>query len=65
MHDAYTHISQGGIYLFELFQEYTANVSLVVIGFFEVITVAYIYGVLSKNNFHMFYCSILTMILSL
>ncbi|CAF1258043.1 unnamed protein product [Rotaria sordida] len=34
----------GGIYLFELFQEYTANISLVFIGFFEVITVTYIYG---------------------
>ncbi|CAF0763036.1 unnamed protein product [Adineta ricciae] len=34
----------GGIYLFEVFQEYTANISLVFIGFFEVITVAYIYG---------------------
>ncbi|CAF3280628.1 unnamed protein product [Rotaria socialis] len=34
----------GGIYLFSLFQEYTANISLVVIGFFEVVTVAYVYG---------------------
>ncbi|CAM4839307.1 unnamed protein product [Rotaria magnacalcarata] len=34
----------GGIYLFELFQEYTANISLVFIGFFEVISIAYIYG---------------------
>ncbi|CAF4127459.1 unnamed protein product [Rotaria socialis] len=34
----------GGIYLFELFQEYTANISLVFIGFFEVVSIAYIYG---------------------
>jgi hypothetical protein len=35
---------EGGIYLFELFQEYTANISLVFIGFFEVTSIAYIYG---------------------
>ncbi|CAF1230667.1 unnamed protein product [Adineta steineri] len=34
----------GGYFLFELFQEYTANISLVFIGFFEVVAVAYIYG---------------------
>ncbi|CAF0915793.1 unnamed protein product, partial [Didymodactylos carnosus] len=33
----------GGIYLFELLQEYSANISLVVVGLFEVIAVAYIY----------------------
>jgi hypothetical protein len=37
-------IIQGGIYLFELLNEYAANVSMVVVGFFEVYTVAYIYG---------------------
>ena len=42
--------SKGGIYLFELFQEYTANISLVVIGFFEVVTVAYIYGKFHVEN---------------
>ncbi len=42
---------QGGIYLFELFQEYTANTSLVLVGFFEVVTVAYIYGLFFFNNF--------------
>ncbi|CAF1682399.1 unnamed protein product, partial [Adineta ricciae] len=35
---------RGGIYLFELLMEYAANVSMVVVGFFEVYTVAYIYG---------------------
>lgn len=35
---------QGGIYLFDLFQEYSANISMLVVGFFEVIVVAYIYG---------------------
>ncbi|CAF1391258.1 unnamed protein product [Adineta steineri] len=34
----------GGIYLFELLMEYAANVSMVVVGFFEVYTIAYIYG---------------------
>lgn len=34
----------GGIYLFEIFQEYTANTSLVFIGFFEVVVIALIYG---------------------
>jgi len=34
----------GGIYLFELLNEYAANVSLIVVGFFEVFVVAYIYG---------------------
>jgi len=34
----------GGIYLFELLNEYAANVSMIVVGFFEVYTVAYIYG---------------------
>jgi SNF family Na+-dependent transporter len=38
----------GGIYLFTLVSEYAANLSLIVIGFFEVITVAYVYGF---NNF--------------
>jgi hypothetical protein len=42
---------QGGIYLFELFQEYTANISLVLIGFFEVTTVAYIYGLFFYESF--------------
>jgi hypothetical protein len=37
-------IIQGGIYLFELLNEYEATVSLIVVGFFEVFTVAYIYG---------------------
>ncbi|CAF2880027.1 unnamed protein product [Rotaria sp. Silwood2] len=39
---------RGGIYLFTLVSEYAANLSLVVIGFFEVITIAYVYGF---NNF--------------
>ncbi|CAF2456317.1 unnamed protein product [Rotaria sp. Silwood2] len=34
----------GEIYLFDLFFEYAANVSIIVVGFFEVYTVAYIYG---------------------
>ncbi|CAF3583322.1 unnamed protein product, partial [Rotaria sp. Silwood2] len=34
---------RGGIYLFTLVSEYAANLSLVVIGFFEVITIAYVY----------------------
>ena len=41
---------QGGIYLFELLNEYAANVSMVVVGFFEVYTVAYIYGLLCEEN---------------
>ncbi|CAF4518695.1 unnamed protein product, partial [Rotaria sp. Silwood2] len=34
----------GGIYLFELLNQYAANLSMIVIGFFEVYTIAYIYG---------------------
>ncbi|CAF0976103.1 unnamed protein product [Didymodactylos carnosus] len=34
----------GGYYWFELLQEYAANLSMIVVGFIEVITVAYIYG---------------------
>ncbi|CAF3552794.1 unnamed protein product [Rotaria sp. Silwood1] len=34
----------GGIYLFELLNQYAANVSMIVVGFFEVYTIAYIYG---------------------
>ena len=41
---------QGGIYLFELLNEYAANVSMVVVGFFEVYTVAYIYGSLCSST---------------
>jgi hypothetical protein len=37
-------VSQGGIYLFELLNEYAANISLIVVGFFEVFTIVYIYG---------------------
>ncbi len=37
---------QGGIYLFELLMEYAANLSMIVVGFFEVYTIAYIYGTL-------------------
>jgi hypothetical protein len=32
------------MYLFELLNQYAANVSMVVVGFFEVYTIAYIYG---------------------
>ncbi|CAF4087060.1 unnamed protein product [Rotaria socialis] len=34
----------GGIYFFELLQEYSANTSMLVVGFFEVIVISYIYG---------------------
>ncbi|CAF3820110.1 unnamed protein product [Adineta steineri] len=34
----------GGIYLYDLLSEYAANLSMVVVGFFEVYTIAYIYG---------------------
>ncbi|CAF1234216.1 unnamed protein product [Adineta ricciae] len=34
----------GGIYLFDLLNEYAANISLVVVGFFQIVVVAYIYG---------------------
>ncbi|CAF1020255.1 unnamed protein product [Rotaria sordida] len=34
----------GGIYLFELLNQYGANISMIVVGFFEVYTIAYIYG---------------------
>jgi hypothetical protein len=32
------------IYLFELMNTYAANLSIIVVGFFEVYTVNYIYG---------------------
>ncbi|CAF1274399.1 unnamed protein product [Rotaria sordida] len=38
----------GGIYLFTLLNEYSANISVLVCGFFEFIVIAYIYGF---NNF--------------
>ncbi|XP_070689408.1 sodium- and chloride-dependent GABA transporter ine isoform X2 [Pempheris klunzingeri] len=39
------HITQGGVYVFQLMDHYTAVVSLVFLAFFEVVAVCWIFGV--------------------
>jgi len=41
---------QGGFYLLELFMGYAADTSMVVVGFFEVYSVAYIYGLFLNHH---------------
>uniref|UniRef100_A0A4W3KC56 Transporter n=1 Tax=Callorhinchus milii TaxID=7868 RepID=A0A4W3KC56_CALMI len=38
-------VTQGGVYVFQLLDHYTAKISIVFLTFFEVISVSYIYGV--------------------
>ncbi|KAM8865278.1 sodium- and chloride-dependent GABA transporter ine isoform 1-T1 [Synchiropus picturatus] len=44
------HITQGGIYIFQLMDHYTAVVSLVFLALFEVVSVCWIFGVRNLSN---------------